>query len=73
MPRRDGLYPARVSVSLAAETMLRLKRAAARHDIAPGVLGRWALEYGLKAAIDKARREAAERAQLAAQLAENDL
>ena len=66
MPRREGLFPARVSVSLPVDTMQRLKRAAARYDVAPGVLARWALEHGFKAAVDKARKEASERASLAA-------
>ena len=66
MPRRDGLYPARMSLSLSAESMNRLKRTAKKYDIAYGVLARWAIDFGLKAAGDRARREASERASLAA-------
>ena len=66
MPRRDSRFPSRINVYISIDLRERLERAAKSYDVAPGTLAREAMEHGIKAAIDQARREAARRASMKA-------
>ena len=47
MLQRERRYPARMTVSMSAETRAAIDAAVTRYGIAPGVLARWAIEAGL--------------------------
>ena len=66
MPRRDSRFPSRINVYISIDLRERLERAAKSCDVAPGTLAREAMEHGIQAAIDQARREAARRAAITA-------
>lgn len=58
MLRREVRYPNRLNLAVSAETKAALDQLSRRHGIAPGVLGRWAIEAGIPKVGDRLRKSA---------------
>lgn len=58
MLRRETLYPARLSLSVSAETRASIDTISKRYSVAPSVIARWAVEAGIDKARERARRRA---------------